>query len=775
MDFTPQNVENVLIHFYNSNFSGEANQWLILAQQSKEAWEFAWSFIAPSKPEVVQFFGATTLCFKVMQHYRELTVERGLELRNGLMHKLLEFSGGPRGVLSKLCVALAHVTFRLCPDEWPAPLGSFIEFFNSAEARAQVGGDRERTHLVLLELLRYLPEEFYTAFLPAHRRAGVKAALQREVELVMNLFEGLLNSEARPNEVYNGCIVACCSWLHFSVSFAERTALVQRFFAALNDPALFDTAVECLCNVFSHPDTLKYPVTIEKLLPFVVGLQPMLDKSVADEDMESCAGLTRLLATLCESQCKLLLDLACRSDEDSCKLPLQLVKMMLQCTSLPGHYPVDETVSEMALSFWYILQEDIISSDEGRCQSLIQLFYPTYIALMHVLMGKAQYPEWNNFQRHWSADDKEKFRCYRQDIADTMMSSYSILREPFLNHIYACLFNVRQRKMNGEKVRWQEVEALLFLLCAVAENINIEHESCVAYIFAIMNDIELDHPKAVETALEMISAFQEWMTCHPEVLACVISPVLRCLHDNELRSSAAMCLRDLCNVNQEHLLPYVDAILTNVHQVLAQRDNNSSTEAAASTAAAAAAATSASAAFDHSRECAVLMSCVGYCLAMLTDRDQIRLFMDRLVTPEVDTLRTLVAQPPHSSLQAPIRCRLMMLAYLFSSLQRSLESCDHAEQESALPTSLSKPDTHSAEIILSVLEGILPLLEALTHKWLGDAAILESLTELFRWTLRNALEGFEPVVAQVAALVSNMYNARPQVRRPPCLVSTFLS
>ena len=35
---------------------------------------------------------------------------------------------------------------------------------------------------------------------------------------------------------------------------------------------------------------------------------------------------------------------------------LALVNMILSCTGIPGHYPVNETTSSLTLTFWYTLQ-----------------------------------------------------------------------------------------------------------------------------------------------------------------------------------------------------------------------------------------------------------------------------------------------------------------------------------------------------------------------------------------------------------------------------------
>ena len=42
------------------------------------------------------------------------------------------------------------------------------------------------------------------------------------------------------------------------------------------------------------------------------------------------------------------------------ELSLKLIHLVLKCTALPGHYPVDEVCSEQAFTFWYLLQVSCI-------------------------------------------------------------------------------------------------------------------------------------------------------------------------------------------------------------------------------------------------------------------------------------------------------------------------------------------------------------------------------------------------------------------------------
>ena len=47
------------------------------------------------------------------------------------------------------------------------------------------------------------------------------------------------------------------------------------------------------------------------------------------------------------------------------------------------------------------------------------VLYPIYKTLVEVLLTKGAYP---TYVDSWKADEKESFRCYRQDVGDTLVS-----------------------------------------------------------------------------------------------------------------------------------------------------------------------------------------------------------------------------------------------------------------------------------------------------------------------------------------------------------------
>ena len=109
----------------------------------------------------------------------------------------------------------------------------------------------------------------------------------------------------------------------------------------------------------------------------------------------------------------------------------------------------------MPFGFWYIFQDDMIACEPPQVtkkyffimfvvflpvrvqyyifqivyifqfQQCGQIFGPIYQMLVDSLLRKAMY---NLKESEWTPDQRESFRCYRTDIADTIMYCFNILR-----------------------------------------------------------------------------------------------------------------------------------------------------------------------------------------------------------------------------------------------------------------------------------------------------------------------------------------------------------
>jgi hypothetical protein len=162
------------------------------------------------------------------------------------------------------------------------------------------------------------------------------------------------------------------------------------------------------------------------------------------------------------SFCKLIVSIADHSTPYITKHlsepPVQtLLNLLLTFTSLPGYFGVDEEESEITLSFWYRLQEEIWNTDynlrehhsyaddeldqsdlfavaavaagttsdkalTAEGEVLWKLSQNVYRELIKYLKVKVTWPPKEQLQR-WMKDQKQKFVVYRRDVGDTLINA----------------------------------------------------------------------------------------------------------------------------------------------------------------------------------------------------------------------------------------------------------------------------------------------------------------------------------------------------------------
>lgn len=188
---------------------------------------------------------------------------------------------------------------------------------------------------------------------------------------------------------------------------------------------------------------------------------------------------------------------------------------------------------------------------------------PYYRDLVCIMLRKSMYP--TNEHTTWSLDDKEVFRCYRQDIADTFMYCYNVLNLEMLDILNNKLCEALKTDGGGDndiQIQWHEVETCLHAFGAVAECIELEN----LYLPKLMITIktipftQLDK-KVMASALETVGSYSDWITDHPDMLENVLPLVISALDQSDVATSATMALKDLTYSCQKYLTPYADHIL----------------------------------------------------------------------------------------------------------------------------------------------------------------------------------------------------------------------
>ncbi|XP_052096308.1 importin-13-like isoform X1 [Mytilus californianus] len=725
MAYTAENVEQAVLQFYQQSMvHPQIHEWLTKAQISTEAWSFSWELMGSHKTAEVQYFGANSLHVKISRFWHEVPPDQYDGLQSRLLDKIIEFGAGPKIVLTRLCVAISSLILHMTPEHWPDPLLTLVQSFQGDNIPNL--NSTQRLH-ILLETIRVLPEEFFSSSLAQNRRSLLRQELTKGLQHVLTLLQSLMIPTS-PEDAQDQALKCFSSWVEFGVPVMEGEPVILQVFHTLYNPNLFDTAVESLVNVFSHPDSLRFPYTIQKFLPNVLQLSEMFKKATESSDMDVCQGICQIVVALAENHTKLIIDASLCLDDERRNNVLNLIKMVLACTSIPGHYPIDENFSNMPFTFWYVLQDEILESDPSKCQLLLPVIQPFFFSLVEILLIKVQYPDDQTYTS-WTSDEVEQFRCYRQDIGDTMMYSFSILREPLLGYLCSVLGSCVD-KNESNTIQWQLAEAIFFLFGSVAESVDLEENLYMPNVMNLIPKLPYDNIKFISTALYMVGSFGEWLNYHPDILGSVIPLILQGLTNSEVATAATMSLKDVTRENLDHITPFI-------HQILSSSQNalNSNTL--------------------KSKDCIRLMCSIGQVLSVL-QFEEIMQYLNAILTPHLQQMDELSKQDPSTVVKNAILLKLKMLSWLFQSLDTEREKEEDVEegQQKQVKVKSDKPKP-----VYVVLQQIAPVVQALVTKWIMDPSVIEAVCELFKKSLRTLMDDFTTIAQDVSQMLVQMYQA----------------
>lgn len=173
-----------------------------------------------------------------------------------------------------------------------------------------------------------------------------------------------------------------------------------------------------------QPEAHRYPNSALQLLNVIVESLANITKAEWKENNlneDIAFNIYTLFISSIECHSKLLIAGVLAESAQHRSLYMRLIEEIIQCTNKPGIYPVEESCSSLAMGFWYMLQDEILSNENSEEKmKCLELIGPLYSHLTHILVRKAQQPDEASIEK-WSTDDLETFRCYRQDISDTLV------------------------------------------------------------------------------------------------------------------------------------------------------------------------------------------------------------------------------------------------------------------------------------------------------------------------------------------------------------------
>ncbi|XP_012226434.1 importin-13 isoform X2 [Linepithema humile] len=559
-------VDNAVKQFYSAG-NNEAHSWLLQVQTSPEAWHFVWHLLEPSKSFEAQFFAATTLHTKISKQWNEVSEAEYSILKERLLNSVRR-PNTPTCILTKLCQALAAFVANIYSTRGREKDRSIID-----ELLDILPYDSSAALELLLRVLSTLPVEY-------EKKYEVKSAKSREA--VADLVNSWCQTAWFLQQVFSICnpqtegsdstlfslgLECAQSWLKVGQLPLETTGQIYPYLLMAasyyapdresgDDENIrnWEIVQECLIMIVTHYDLHKHPHTFWE---WAKGLVVMAQQN-------STKYFCEILTAIGEAHSRaFLIALAENFDEMRTTTSNGLITLLLECSDQSGRYPTDETRSCIPFGFWYALQDDLTTLDQPLENRALQALKPIYYRLAQALLRKSTLPA--SPDEEGNADERELFRCYRQDAADTLDYCYSVLG----NDLLALL----GQRLSLSDSPWTFVESTLHAFKALSESVSTQ-EYC--YIPALINLILLHipyhlYPEEVLTcACSTLGAYAEWIGEHPEPwLEKVLQLVIQGLTRGSMTTPfASMALKDLARECGSHLAPYAPSVLHTISQTL---------------------------------------------------------------------------------------------------------------------------------------------------------------------------------------------------------------
>ncbi|XP_058447120.1 importin-13 [Malaya genurostris] len=749
-------IEEAVLSFYQSGThkQEDTHQWLQQIQESPHAWSFCWELMQLNKPSEIQFFGAITLHSKLTKHWAEVPKEAHNEFRQKLLESIVMFGNGPKIVLSQLCISLSVFIVHMLQ------LPTVIEDVTNMFLNEQLGTLSKNTQLeILMSVLEGIPDEAESVHIQIPRPI-VREELNKKAEFatgtVINYLSGKLNNGRFEDSEMNVLINATkclASWLKYgNVRLDECETMVQVLLKIVHycywkepkedgcmsqeDSDLAETAVKVLVKIMSSQtcNGHKYSATVVRYMHlFLDVFGPILDiEWKANNENENLALViyTLFLSTL-ECYSSAIFAGILSDNEELTKVYGRTVELLVKCTDKPGTYPVDESCSTLAMEFWYMLQDEVFSmpNDENKtkCWDAIK---PVYAHIVKVLIRKSQLPN-EKVMHKWNSDDLETFRCYRQDIGDTMLSCHDVLNDIMLDVLSEALdesiLYLNYDPQNTDN--WPLLEATIHAYCSIAQKIEFAEYPQVVKLLKVLNDIPYEKysDKLLGMALETAGAYSDWISDNPKYLPSAIELLVKGLSSTQA-SQATLGLKDLTSECQKEMAPFALPLLDACRAALQGGHLKNS-------------------------EMIRLMYTVGNIMSVISYENIIQ-YLDIMVSPCFEELQQNVQnQDKSDGAKGRVILRLEMISKLFSSLNtRKLNVSQRTEKDDDLQ--LVPPQSpQPVQPILLILEKTMSLLKNLCTLWIHDESVIETLCKALQQALTNLLDDIKPLLNDMCSLI----------------------
>lgn len=244
-----------------------------------------------------------------------------------------------------------------------------------------------------------------------------------------------------------------------------------------------------------------------------------------------------------------------------------IIKLHLDILRAPGHPGDDDELSTLSIEFWntYIeyVNDTLFSRASGDPQpDWLEHSRAVLTQVVEVMWNKMCLPS-SEVAAEWTEDEREALKEFRLDATDCMLSMFLFSGNTILQQLVSFALHSLE---NGE---WRRVEASLFCLNALADNIledqaseDVVRKIFESSLFRAVRDFSQPIPSQVRrTAIDMLGSYGQYIERHAEFIEDIVLFLFTALEAEQLANAAAKSIASLCSTCRASLTKYLPDFL----------------------------------------------------------------------------------------------------------------------------------------------------------------------------------------------------------------------
>ncbi len=502
-------------------------------QKTPEAWQVVHTILGDGQYTVeMKMFAAQTLRNKLTYDLHQVPEDSLSGLKDSIIQFLIQYSESNKPIRTQLSIALAKLSIQYLT--WP-------------NAVDEISSKLSQHIPTLLEFLKILPEESLdpkgTPLTDEEFRLRTEELIINNVERVLLLLSNYASSTS--DSKASSLILDCLnSWIREIPVEQLLTIdpLTTIIFQSLRDEESFDKAIECLVSIVRETRDIENIQLIQALFEQIIQLRPLLQQNVDDVDV--FGSLTRLFVESGESWHMLI----AKAPKDF----RPLVEILLECTA----YEEDLDIVKYTFYFWYNLKQ-VVTID--RFKPAREEFLNIYTQLVHIMIKHLHYPDGSETDPLFSSkEEEEKFKDFRYDMGDVLKDCTAVIGA---SKALTIPYEQIRLSLNSSNVKWQDVEAPLFSLRAMAKEVSLKEKEVLPQIMELLVQLP-ENVKIRYAATLVLGRYTEWTAKHPEQLEKQLNYIINGFQaaDADIITAASHALMYFCQDCSKLLTNYIEQL-----------------------------------------------------------------------------------------------------------------------------------------------------------------------------------------------------------------------